>query len=146
MESNNINDLEMKYAIDMLNTLPKFWNHKIFINNWEIDKEHFIERFNKLCPANLKNLNLNLNEKNWKIFHGNCKDKASQLASIFARNQWDNDLDGLQNIYGIIGSGSKGDKKSLGFIEERILDLPPFVRKSYNPTKKWLKDANSGNA
>ena len=93
-------DIEMKRFIDMINSVPKFWEHKIFIKNWEKDKESFIKKFNKYSPINLKKLNLNLNEKNWGISNRGSDNKASILADIFARYYWNEDLKQIKMIYG----------------------------------------------
>ena len=128
MENKNLEDIEMKCVIDMLNTVPIFWEKEVYINN--LDKESFSERFNKFTTENLRKLNIDFNKENWHIFNGNCKNKASQLAGIFAKSYCDNDSKILYEIYGdIIGSGLPTDKKTIKFIKNHADDYPSFVRK-----------------
>lgn len=132
---NNLNALEMKNIIDMLNRIPKFWQHKIHIDNFEVSKEKFEWRFKGLLPHNLSKVDLNLAK--WKVEHkADEKYKVVQLASIYARNSWDKELDYIQSLYGKIGMGSPADLKVLKFVYENIEKLPYFIRKSYISIKR----------
>ena len=123
----NLNDLEMRKIISLLNCIKEFWKHKINIDNFECDLDHFITRFTILSPNNLNQYAIRAMKtlgddffKNFNIKHGNDKqEKSCSLASIYAKYFEEKEKAENKLIYGDIGNGNPNDLKTMKFLYEQ---------------------------
>jgi ribonuclease HII len=136
MEEENLNLLEAKAIIDLLNRYPKFWKEcKIHIDNFEHDKQKFIERLSSALPHMLRNIEDKLGYENWVVEHEADKNyKIVSLASIFAKWASDIEYDEIRNVWGDFGSGSPSDPKTIKFCIEN--QDCPHIRKSWKTIKR----------
>ena len=130
----NLEELEIKYIIELINEIPEFWKHEIRI--YGVYNANFYDIVSRLMPANLKKNEL-INPEDWTLETKCVKECA--LASIFAREILNEEIEYINSLYGDIGKGEPTDTKVLNFIKESLDNLPPFVRKSLSPVKEWIK-------
>ncbi|MGQ4875176.1 MAG: ribonuclease HII [Promethearchaeia archaeon] len=122
---------EIKFA-EILNYLKP---DIIYLDAADVNEERF--------GNSIKNL---LNYRPKEII---SKHKADDLypivsaASIVAKYERDSIIDNLKQKYGDFGSGYPSDKKTIDFLREYIKKnkkAPPFARKSWETTKKILRE------
>lgn len=140
METENLNDLEMRGIVELLNSIKEFWEHNIYIDMFDRTKEKFFTRMIRLLPRNLKQVlgsdvdKLMESTKRWAVCHdADKKYKIVSLASIYARYFSDQEYDEIKKIHGDFGSGTPNDSKTLKFIKENPDCI--HVRKSWRTYK-----------
>jgi ribonuclease HII len=134
----NLNILETKAIVELLNRYPKFWEHIVHIDNFEKDKEKFIERFESVLPHKLIEIKNKFPYDKWKIeHHADENYKIVSLASIYAKNASDLEYDEIRSVWGDFGSGSPSDPKTIEFILRN--EDCPHIRNTWITVKR-LKD------
>jgi hypothetical protein len=118
------NDLECKGIIELLNKAYQFWKHKIFIQNFDISREGFIERFQRLLPDNLKGHDIDMDK--W-VIEPDCNYRISALAAIYARYYSMTESNDIKSVWGEYGAGNLEDPKTLQFINDH--PTCPHIRK-----------------
>jgi hypothetical protein len=132
IKKDELDDMECRGIIDLLNKVYQFWKHKIHIQNFDISREGFIERFHRLLPENFKAYSVmkgqDIELDKWVIEPDcNLKHKISTLAAIYARYySLMNSID-IQSVWGEYGVGNLEDPKTLQFINDH--PTCPHIRK-----------------
>jgi hypothetical protein len=128
----NIMELRLKKVIEMLNEIPRFWEHKIMVGlNYDCTNDFTNELLEK-CSKNLKPvLEKKKNLDKIQICSGLMKE--IKLSKIVADFIWEEDLKYYQNLYGNIGTGKRDDETTVKYLKEMENELPPFVRKNDIP-------------
>ena len=130
---------------------------RISLNKLEVFK--MVEILNELLPNIIYLDAADVNEERFKtsIINGLnyspikviSKHKADDLypivsaASIIAKDLRDSIIKGLKNKYGDFGSGYSSDTRSIEFLREWIKknkQIPPFARKTWETTKKIIRE------
>jgi len=146
----NLNDVEMRHIISLLNNIKEFWKHEIYLDNFEHNREHFTDRFDRMAPLNLKKEAIEELKKkgsdffkNFKIEHNSdFKHKVTGLASIYAKYFEEKETDENKLIWGEFGSKNPNDLKTLAFLYKNLAkDTPsPIIRTTWE-TWKRLKES-----
>lgn len=128
----NIRELRLKKVIEMLNEIPRFWEHEIMVGlNYDCTGDFTNELLEK-CSKNLKPvLEKKKNLDKIQICSGFMKE--IKLSKIVADFIWEEDLKYYQNLYGTIGTGKRDDEITVKYLKEMENELPPFVRKNDYP-------------
>lgn len=120
IDEENLNDLEAKAVARIyenacmsvgLNNIAE-----VFIDNWEKDREKFIDRIKphmSISPY--------LNFKNWTIEHFADENyKIVGAASVVSKVISDAQFMRYRHLYGDFGSGNPNDKKCLAYLKEHL--------------------------
>jgi len=136
MENFNLNDLEAKGMLLAMNRFFRFWKaEKIFIDNFDRNKDKFIQRVKKVAWANLKPYLTDFS--NWVVEHyADEKYKIVSLAGIYSKYFSNREYELLKEIYGDFGSGNPNDKKTLEFIKKN--PSCPIIRKKWATYKRLM--------
>jgi ribonuclease HII len=132
---NHLEALAMAQVIDNMNA------DSIFVDCCDVNQEKF--KSNILC--NIKR-RVRIKKGKLHIFsfhHADSLHLAVSAASIVAKVIREEELDSIKKLHHEIGSGYPSDKKTAGFIRswiEKAGVAPPFVRNSWLPVKKLLKE------
>jgi len=123
----NLNDLECDMYCKIARMIGK--NAKIYINNFDVSREKFIERANKL--------GYKFNFDNWVIDHNNeSRDVVVGAASILAKAMSIHEYEELKKLFGDFGSGNPNDKKTIQFIKKN--PNCEIIRKSWATYKRLV--------
>lgn len=132
---NHLEALAMAQVIDNINA------DRIFVDCCDVNQEKF--------KANiLSNLKRRVRVRKGKLdifsfHHADSLHLAVSAASIVAKVIREEQLGNIKRIHQGIGSGYPSDKKTAGFIKSWIDEVgvpPPFVRNSWSPVKKLLRE------
>jgi ribonuclease HII len=132
---NHLEALVMAQVIDNMNA------DSIFIDCCDVNQEKFTANI-------LSNLKRRIRIKNGKLHifsfhHADSLHLAVSAASIVAKVFREEELGNIKRVHQGIGSGYPSDKKTAGFIKTWIDEAgvaPPFVRNSWLPVKKLLRE------
>jgi ribonuclease HII len=132
---NHLEALAMAQVIDNMNA------DSIFVDCCDVNQEKF--KANILC--NLKR-RIRIRKGKLNIFsfhHADSLHLAVSAASIVAKVIREEELSSIKKVHHGIGSGYPSDQKTAGFIKSWIEEVgvaPPFVRNSWLPVKKLLRE------
>ena len=135
---NRLNHLE---ALAMAQVIDNMKADSIFVDCCDVNQEKF--KANILC-----NLKRRIRIRNGKLtifsfHHADSLHLAVSAASIVAKVIREEELGSIKKLHHGIGSGYPSDKKTAGFIKSWIEEVgvaPPFVRNSWLPVKKLLRE------
>ncbi|NQV08917.1 ribonuclease HII [Candidatus Woesearchaeota archaeon] len=141
MEEENLNKLEAMAVAEIVSHFVERVGAgtitAVYIDNYEISKEHFFKRLKELTPELC-----GIPESKWVVEH-----KADEnylcvgAASIVSRVMSDMQHDRYRHVFGDYGSGCASDAKTKKFIRDRIDDLPRIVRKSWGNVRRIKEES-----
>ncbi|MGH9974768.1 MAG: ribonuclease HII [Nitrososphaeraceae archaeon] len=132
---NHLEALAMAQVIDNMNA------ESIFVDCCDVNQE----KFKANILSNLKR-RIRIRKGKLHIFsfhHADSLHLAVSAASIVAKVIREEELCSIKRVHQGIGSGYPSDKKTAGFIKSWIDEAgvaPPFVRNSWLPVKKLLRE------
>jgi ribonuclease HII len=135
---NRLNHLE---AIAMAQVIDNMNANSIFVDCCDVNQE----KFKAYILSNLKR-RIRIRKGKLDIFsfhHADSLHLAVSAASIVAKVIREEELGYIKRVHQGIGSGYPSDKKTAGFIKSWIDEAgvaPPFVRNSWLPVKKLLRE------
>lgn len=127
--------LNLLEAIYMAKVIGKLGANTVYVDSPDVDTERFKLQLRGIMGKNCPEI---ISEHK-----AERKYPVVAAASIIAKVNRDRKLDALKKTYGDIGSGYSTDEKTMAFLKWLLntrKEFPDFVRKSWKPARKLLKD------
>ncbi len=142
----NLNDWEMLTVFKIIKKLYRSENlHDIYIDNWEVTKKRFVERFKTLLSIKKRKLlvehHICLNRKRLRSLNLIAEHRADEnytvvgAASILAKTASDKQYKEYKKIYGDFGSGSPADPATRLFVWQHRHNPLPIIRTTWKTFK-----------
>ncbi len=103
----------------------------------DVIAERFKDQILGMVPFNVKVISEHKADRKYPVV---------SAASIIAKVERDRRIAELRRRYGELGSGYASDRRTMKFLERWVIEnkaLPDFVRRSWKPAKKMMKNVKS---
>jgi len=152
-KSLNLNDWEMICVFEIMNDLRENIDfEKVYIDNWEVNRQRFKKRFEFLTETkhavDFLKRKFDLNLARFDDLNIIAEHRADEkytvvgAASILAKTESDRQYRDYREKYGDFGSGSPADPRTRKFVWIHRKDPLPIIRKSWNTYRVLSKLQN----
>lgn len=137
LEGKKLRKLNWLEARAMAKVIQNLRPDVAYVDASDVVEERFKQDILELLPFKIKIISEHKADRNYPVV---------SAASIIAKVERDRAIAELASIYGDFGSGYPSDSRTVGFLSrclDETADYPEFVRKSWKPAQKAIRDRDA---